>query len=316
MSVSKPLAVDDILRRRTITQADVAALRRAYADAGEVSAEEADTLLVMNELCAVETPAWKDFFLEALCEYVVHQLHPDGYMTTAKAVWLVSRISRDARVGSRAEFELLLAILDSARWVPVSLVRFALDQIANAVREGQGPLRVVGASAPGTITEEDVETVRRLLCAFESGNVPITRQEAEALFEINDAAANGAGNPAWTMLFVAAITGAALAVSGCSAPPRRELVSCREMKGLAALQAKCHKLSIEEAALARLEQQRIEIITGEKIASLDAAWLAERIGSNNAANPNKYALLVHLADLGTGLDPALQAILTRFHHAA
>ena len=47
--------------------------------------------------------------------------------------------------------------------------------------------------------------------------------------------------------------------------------------------------SSEERAIARLERQRIEIITNEAIAEVDAAWLSERLGRAGAVNPGAEA---------------------------
>ena len=316
MSVLRSLPIEAILKRGSITEADVAGLRRAYNEHGALTGEEADTLLIVNDVCVLQDSAWTDIFVEILSDYVVNQMQPEGYLTQANSIWLVSRISTDGRVGGRSELELLLAVVEKARWVPLSLVRFGLEQVKHAVAEGRGPLRFGEKLPAGTITDKDVQVVRRLLMAFGAGNLAITAPEADALFDINDASSAGTPNPGWAALFVSAIANAAMAASGHAVPSRKEALSCTDLKSLDALKIGYREQSIEERALAQLEQQRIEIITNELIAAAEPEALAERIDRNGGTTPNKYTLLLHLAQLGTRLDAALQTMLTRFHRAA
>jgi hypothetical protein len=55
-----------------------------------------------------------------------------------------------------------------------------------------------------------------------------------------------------------------------------------------------HSQSSEERALARLERQRIEIVTGEEIAAEDANWLTDRLLSSLRPSAVEAAVLVHL----------------------
>ena len=54
-------------------------------------------------------------------------------------------------------------MLDKARWVPQSLVRFALEQVKEAVISGTGPLRSGKKFEPGVVSEADVDLLRRIL---------------------------------------------------------------------------------------------------------------------------------------------------------
>ena len=47
--------------------------------------------------------------------------------------------------------------------------------------------------------------------------------------------------------------------------------------------------SDEERAIARLTQQKIEIITHEAMTAAEAGWLAERIGRDGKLTPNERA---------------------------
>ena len=150
----------------------------------------------------------------------------------------------------------------------------------------RGPLRNGKALEAGRITEGEVDMLRRILYAFGGdGHVAVTRDEADILFDI-DEAVRARGTQ-----------------SGLDRPVRQGgcqrhdvgvgLLRCRRAKrlcarkrplhdpdqqtsvlasllsmvqsNLASVQDAYHDQTAEERALARLEHQRIEIITNEAI---------------------------------------------------
>ena len=146
---------------------------------------------------------------------------PEGYLTADNAQWLIERIAKDGRIETKTELELLVNVLDKARWAPQSLVRFALEQVKDAVIDGTGPLRSGKKLEPGIVSEADVDLLRRILYSYGSdGNIAITQAEAEVLFDIDEATAGRDNHPAWTDLFVKAIANCVMAASGYAAPPR------------------------------------------------------------------------------------------------
>jgi hypothetical protein len=78
----------------------------------------------------------------------------------------------------------------------------------------------------------------------------------------------------------------------------------------------CRLQSCEEQALSRLERQRLEIITNEKIEEADAAWLASRLGRDGKLNDNEVALLEFLRHESPLLPPVLQEIVDKIERAA
>ncbi|MEI9850693.1 MAG: hypothetical protein WDN24_07340 [Sphingomonas sp.] len=91
----------------TLTADDVLALRRQVWPDGRIDAGEAELVFALNDAVRQPPREWVDFFVEALCEYVVRQQAPSGYVDDAKAEWLVARAMRDGRVESLGELELL-----------------------------------------------------------------------------------------------------------------------------------------------------------------------------------------------------------------
>src|SRR5262245_53180700 len=163
MAVLNAVSIAEIKARGSIKDADVLKLRRNYYDDGRITAEEADVLFALNDACPVQDPAWADCFIEAITDYIVDQAKPEGYLTADNAQWLIERIAADGRVESKTEMELLVSVLDQARWSPQSLVRFALEQVRHAVIDGTGPLRSGKLLEPGMVSEADVDLLRRIL---------------------------------------------------------------------------------------------------------------------------------------------------------
>ncbi len=335
MGALKAVGIDEIIKRGSIKDVDVKALRAAFHADGIVAPEEAQMLFAVNRASPVQDPAWTPFFVEALTDFIVHQAQPEGYVTSENAAWLIGRCARDGRVQSRAEFDLIVNVLEKSRWSPASLVGFALDQIRLAVVDGNGPLRSTGVTLINQISADDIALLRRIVFAFGGdGNVGITRAEAEMLFAINDAVETSGPNSGWTDFFVKAIANVVMATSGYSIPARDEALcegtwlEKRDELSLAAFAKAVASQSLksvwdsygeqssEERALARLERQRIEIITNEEITEGEATWLAERLGANGRVSDNERALLEFLHRESASVHPALKDVAARLSQAA
>jgi hypothetical protein len=334
MGVLNAVSVLEIKARGSIKDADVLKLRRSYYDDGLITPEEADTIFALNDACPVQDPAWADCFIETITDYIVDQAKPEGYLTAANAEWLIERVSKDGKVETKTELELVLNVLDKARWAPQSLVRFALDQVKEAVVHGTGVLRNGKQLGAGVVTEGDVELIRRILYSFGGdGNIAITQPEAEVLLDIEEATAEADNHPGWRDLFVKAIANCVMASSGYAAPPR-EFALARDVwldrrgdlsleamaggmaSGLRGMLAGYREQTEEERAIARLTQQKVEIVTNEAVTASEATWLAQRIGRDGKMTPNEQALLMFLKADSPTLHPALQELVERASAAA
>jgi hypothetical protein len=327
MAVLNAVSIAEIKARGSIKDADVLKVRRNYYDDGIITAEEADAIFALNDACPVQDPAWADCFIETITDYLVEQAEPRGYLTAENAQWLIERIGKDGRVDSKTELELLVNVLDKARWAPQSLVRFALEQVRDAVLDGTGPLRSGKKLEPGIVSEADVDLLRRILySAGSDGSIAITQAEAEVLFDIDEATTGRDNHPAWTDLFVKAIANCVMAASGYAAPPRavalardawldrRGELSLDAMlggmaTGLKGLFGGYREQTVEERSIARLTQQKVEIVTHEAVTAAEATWLAERIGRDGKMSPNERALLAFLKTESPSIDPALRALV-------
>jgi hypothetical protein len=336
MSVLSAVSVAEIKARGSIKDADVLKLRRNYYDDGRITAEEADVLFALNDACPVQDPAWAECFVEAITDYIVDQAKPEGYLTADNAQWLIERIAKDGHVESKTELELLVSVLDKARWAPQSLVRFALDQVKDAVINGTGPLRSGKLLEPGVVTEADVDLLRRILYAFGGdGNIAITEPEAEVLFDIDAATAGADNHPSWSDLFVKAIANCVMAASGYAMPSREEALArdawldrrgdlsldkvvggMVPASGIMGLFGIYREQTPEERAIARLTQQKIEIVTNEAVTMPEAEWLSRCINRHEPLTPNERALLMFLKAESPSIHPSLQALVDKAAAAA
>jgi hypothetical protein len=329
MAVLNAVSIAEIKARGSIKDADVLKLRRNYYDDGIISPEEADVIFALNEACPVQDPAWADCFVETITDYLVEQAEPRGYLTAENAQWLIERIGRDGRVDSKTKLELLVNVLDKARWAPQSLARFALEQVKQAVLSGTGPLRSGNMLEPGIVSECDVDLLRRILYAAASdGCIAVTRVEAEVLFEIDESSCERDNHPAWTDLFIKAIANCVMAASGYGPPPREAALAGAawldrrgdlsldailsgvgpDFKGLFAGYS---EQTAEEGAIAHLTRQKVEIVTRDAVEPANAAWLAERIGRDGKITPNERALLMFLKTESPAIDPALRVLVDK-----
>lgn len=333
MSALHSFPFDAIAERGSIREADADELRRAVYQDGGISLDEAERLIALNGACPVQAAEWSDLFREALTDYIVNQSEPDGYITQANADWLISRLAPDGLVRSRKELDLIVHVIDHARWSPAVLVAFALAQVAYAVRSGDGPLRTISQTA--TIDDDEVELVRRIIYAFGGdGNVAITRAEAEMLCDINDSLDAETVNPAWTELYVKAMANVLLANSGYAVPNREaalrseawleergelspfELVKSITRFSLDDVIGDYRKQSIEESTLARLDRQYRELVTGEELDADEADWLAERLARDGELTPAETALISYIKELDAEIDPRFDELLERRLSAA
>jgi hypothetical protein len=182
---------------------EILSLRRDGWSDSIIDTDEADAIFVLNDHLADRSSEWSDFFVEALSEFLVHQIDPKGYVSEDQAEWLIERIDNNGRLDSLTELELLVKVLEKAYNVPERLKAYALDQIEQAALTGQGPTRDGGTLIKGAITEAEVHLLRRMVFAS-GGDRPagVSQHEAEMLFRVKDATLGADNSAEWKKLFV------------------------------------------------------------------------------------------------------------------
>lgn len=101
----------------------------------------------------------------------------------------------------------------------------ALAIVRDGVITGEGPTARGRVHFSRMLDSTDASWCARLLTAASVDNQPVSRAEAEALFEINDAAAERSDDGLFDDLFAKAIVHHAASASGLPVPPRRIALS-------------------------------------------------------------------------------------------
>jgi hypothetical protein len=295
----------------TISAEDTLALRRQIWPDGAIAPDEAELVFALNDSVANASREWTDFFVEALCEYVVCQQAPRGYVDEAKAEWLIARISRDGKVESLGELELLVKILEAATNVPDLLRAFALVQIERVVVTGEGPTRDGGTLGAGAISASEVKLLRRIIYAQAGdGALEVSAPEAEFLFRIKDATLGTDNAPEWKTLFVQAVGNHLMAYNSYR-PLARETAArldafmndSRVNIGRFLGRVASATVSGEGVNAYRADQaaeQRpdhdAKVAAAHAVTEGESSWLKGRLDADGALDPMEQALLDFIAE--------------------
>lgn len=220
MSMEFGALIADSASDGRISAEEILELRRlGWAD-GKIGPDEAEELFAANDACTLPTSEWCDFFVEALSHFIIETVPPAGYIDDEMGDELIARIDRDGRLGSMAELELLVRVLEVANNAPDRLKDYALKQVGDAVLHGDGPTRH-GELTPKGINEAECALLRRLIFA-PAGDRPagVSKREAELLFRIKDAALYEVNAPEWERLFVQGVASYLLGFGGHAALSR------------------------------------------------------------------------------------------------
>lgn len=309
----------DIVARGEVTADDVLALRGVVFGEITVTPGEVEALFLIDEGTERRVPEWRAFFLEAMTDWLVRQQEPSGYITQDQADWLIARIEADGRVRNGTELELVVRALELADEAPASLAAFGLSLVTRAVVENDG-----------VISADEVQRMRRLVFALAGpGRMAVTREEAGALFDLNDATRGRDNDPSWTDFFMRAVANAVTAAAGWAPPARAEAL--RRQAWLEAPEGDpAGLLGDAVSAAGRLTPGRIrEALFGSDQAHLDehvaeresadasaapvdhaeALWLLDRIGRDGEFDVNEQALIAFLQEVAPSTDAALQPLV-------
>lgn len=179
---------------------DVLAMRRAFYTPPDIATEDIEALASLDQAVSDRGPEWGDFFGGAVVDFVVHQQEPADYVDTGKSNWV--RAVFAGELSCDGGLEALLRIVEAAINVPPDLSVFILGKVKAAV------------AAQGRVDAANVARLKRLVFAGGGpGNVGVTREEADALFDINDACKGGSNDDAWPDFFAKAVADSLTAVS-------------------------------------------------------------------------------------------------------
>lgn len=217
-------AVLALAQGRNINAADVIGLLREVHADGITAREDAEALINFDRSLRETTPAWRDFFSNSLADHLLNRQEPAGAIDEEKVAWLIAHLTAIEPVTTAAGFAVVMRILESAE-CPAQLSAFSISQLRLAIVRGEGPAIGRRPHFSRDIDAEDVVMLARILEAGgNSEGRPVSRDEAEALFDLHDAAAEGNNHPSFDDLFFKAIANYLTASAGHEIAPRREVL--------------------------------------------------------------------------------------------
>jgi hypothetical protein len=310
-----------VLVQGALTEGHVSDFRRIFFEDGKITINEADSLFEINNL-KNKPDGWNTLFIEAITAFLVYQTMPEGYINQANAAWLMTRISADGVVETQTELELLLKVMKIAKNVTPELERFALDQVKYAVLHGSGYLGRGRELQQGVIGEADVETIRRVVYACSSeGGISISRAEAEAICDLNDATEGAENHESWQKLFVGAIANHLMMLAAWDEPDlqealRREKWLEEPVRGIfipsfSGLLKRGLSIFAPEEEITYSHMDAAATASADRVTEREASWLVERFNRDGILNTNEKALLkfleVECPDIHTSLLPMIRA---------
>lgn len=293
----------------TISAEEILELRRmGWAD-GTIGPDEAEALFTANDACAAPSAAWCDFFVEALSSFIVQTVPPTGYIDDEMGDELIARIDRDGKLGTLAELELLVRVLEIAHNAPDRLKAYALKQIEDVVLTGEGPTRHGELAAKG-INDSECALLRRLIFAPAGDRTAaVSKAEAELLFRLKDATLYDVNAPEWEKLFVQGVANYLFGFSGHEPLTRDraaelEKFMARECAGVGAFLGKVFTSKPDRdgafGSLLDIGQHPSDLDgSAEDAAELTAEesqWLTDLLEADEELDPLEKALLAWVAE--------------------
>ena len=271
---------------------------------------------------------WTQLFSEAVTDYLVRQAGPNGYISNGKASWLMAQFQKGGGICTKAEFAMLIDVMTSASGVPPALSAFALDEIKTAILNGRRGAFTDEDHPKGIVTKPDVEALRAVLFAATPGSAcHITQEEAEVLFDIADATADGNADASFDDLFARAIANYLMAISlhaqSASEELHREkwldereklpgffariMGKASEMSFLDTLKSPL-ELADEDMAKRNADDER-ERAESEMVTDAEAQWVLAHLTRDGKLSSAEKHLLTWLSAEGHALPASLKALV-------
>ncbi|MEZ0215238.1 MAG: hypothetical protein ACAH27_20130 [Xanthobacteraceae bacterium] len=253
-----------------------------------------------------DAPEWSAYLIETLASHVLEGRAPVHEIDGEKTAWLIAALAPTGRMETARGLPLLLRLMEGARTVDPALAAFALAHLRNAIITGEGMAAAGHAHFSRTVDSADVAVLRRVLSAGGGGEGrPVSRAEADVLFDIHDATLDSANDPRFAPLFVCAIAHHLRAASGLGAGSRGAALAAATDVGGGARGA------LEQLAAAGYQPDLADLVDPVALAPEPAAWLADRIVRDGRSSPAERALMRLLSADRSPVQDTLRALLDR-----
>ena len=321
----------DVMKSKKITASQVLDLRRSLYNDGVAEAGEVERLFTMDEAATECDPSWTELFVEAVTDYIVEQVEPQGHISEENADWLIDRISRDGTVKTATELEILVKVLEKAQIEPAAARRLRARPGEEGGVDGEGPLARGGKLVPGTVGRDEAELIRRILYRLRRRRATSPSRAPRRKFSSTSTTRlpTAENDPAWNDLFVKAIANFMMAASGYQrAEPsggaaargmaRRSRPAASATSSAAWPRAGCAARSTPIASRAWSRPGRRgtnawkrRSPSAETITAEEAEWLARRMGRDGTLHENEKALLRFIRDEAPSIHPSLQSLIAK-----
>jgi hypothetical protein len=303
MRVSRPQSVATALSQgRDIDAADLIALLSEVYPQGVARRTEAEALIEFDRTLSERAPAWSEFFAATVADHLLHRSPPAGAVTDEKAEWLITALGGPGGKVGPGGFAALMRVIETAPELPAGLSAFALEQVLAAVIAGHGPARGTRVHAIRTIDSEDAVLVARILeAAGGAAGRPVSRAEAEILFDLHDACAGNDNDVGFEDLFFKAVASHLIAAAGHRLAPRRDMLAPDPR--LAERRTVFGRRSDPREAGFRLPSNCAD---STLLGAEELAWLAARVMRDGNPTAAEHALLRLFAQPAVVPAPPLQ----------
>ena len=310
-------------------------LRRAiYAKSG-VTRDDLTQLLARGREAGPDAcPEYADLLAEAATDLMVRQADPPGYVAQGDADWLTGQLAEGGGLSCRAEFAMLVDVLRYAVSAPPSLGGFAVREVEKAILTGRRAATGQADHAPGVVTPADVAALHSLVFApVEGSSLHVSRELAEALFDIAHATAGAANDPGFDDLFAKAIGNYLMGLSFRWTPAAAEAREHAQWADHASRFADFFSKMVEQPLARRfggiseatktvdqMDEQTfaaenaadaLAIKQASAIAASDADWVIAHLTRVGQLTSAEQKLLGFLAQEASSMPPSLRALVEK-----
>lgn len=187
---------EKVLDDGIIDAEEVEELEAELYDDGIIDSEEANFLFELNDATsgAENDASWRTLFVKAVSDYVLADEVSPGVIDDDEAAYLREKIEADDVVDAN-ELALLVHLMGEGQGAPDDFIAFVLSSFKDAILED------------GIIDEAEVKMIQQIIYGSGgAGGEAIAPEEADFLFDLNDAASGKPNHESWRDLFVEAIT--------------------------------------------------------------------------------------------------------------
>jgi hypothetical protein len=312
-------------------------LRRSIYAKDRVTRADLARLIALGR-AATSAPCgeYAELLAEAATDLLVRQADPPGYIGAADADWLIGQLADGGGLSCHAEFKMLVDVLRYAVSAPPSLAAFAVREVEKAILSGHRAASGETDHSAGMVSSGDVAALHSLLFApTEGSSLHVTRESAEALFDIAHATAKAENDPGFDDLFAKAIGNYLMGVAFHWTPTAAEAREHEKWTDRPASFADFFAKMVEEPLAKRFGGLSVETKTVDEadealFASENAAdaaeikdgavlkasaadWVIAHLTRDGPLSSAEKRLLEFLAREASSMPPALQDLVGKQH---